>query len=92
MDFPLDPPAPVDAPAQFASSSVVWTGRGVFDVLVVFDDANAVRSYTPDPTGLSSIDARCIIITAPGDRPDIDCVSRVFGPRVGVINSYPIIW
>ncbi|KJE77255.1 PhzF family phenazine biosynthesis protein [Ferrimicrobium acidiphilum] len=87
MDFPLDPPTPVDAPAQFASSSVVWTGRGVFDMLVVFDDANAVRSYTPDPTGLSSIDARCVIITAPGDHPDIDCVSRVFGPRVGVLED-----
>ena len=87
MDFPLDPPVPVDPPNQFASSSIVWTGRGVFDMLIVFDHANAVRSYTPDPAVLSSIDARCIIITAHGDRPDIDCVSRVFGPRVGVLED-----
>jgi len=27
---------------------------------------------------------RAVILTAAGDRPGIDCVSRVFGPNVGI--------
>jgi predicted PhzF superfamily epimerase YddE/YHI9 len=33
---------------------------------------------------LAALGSQAVIITAPGDRPGIDCVSRVFGPNVGI--------
>lgn len=83
MDFPADPPeetgeeVPLDVAAEYV-------GRGVSDLLVQVSDAAQVRALRPDFTALAELDARAIIVTAPGDRPGIDFVSRVFGPSVGI--------
>ncbi len=64
------------------TTATVLAGRT--DVMVVVDDAATVRSLVPDMTGLARVDARAVIVTGPGDRPGVDCVSRVFAPRVGI--------
>jgi PhzF family phenazine biosynthesis protein len=43
-----------------------------------------VRSLSPDFTRIASIDARGIIVTAEGDTPGVDFVSRFFAPRTGI--------
>ena len=44
MDFPSDPPARVDPPADLDLPGLVWFGRGVSDGLAVLDDPASVRT------------------------------------------------
>jgi predicted PhzF superfamily epimerase YddE/YHI9 len=82
MDFPAD--VPVASDDDPGISDAVFVGRGVTDILVVLGDAASVRGFKPDLPTLAKLDARCVIVTAPGDVDGIDFVSRVFGPAVGV--------
>ncbi|MCY9782813.1 PhzF family phenazine biosynthesis protein [Nocardiopsis sp. EMB25] len=86
MDFPVRPATPVDAPEGLAAAlgaDPVWVGRGgTHDLLVEVADEATVRSLTPDQEALARIDARGIIVTAPGAGHDM--VSRFFAPNVGV--------
>ncbi|RBM10253.1 oxidoreductase [Prauserella sp. PE36] len=86
MEFPADPPKPaeVNVSAGLPGLTPEHVARGVSDVLVVVGDAALVRGAEPDLGALAEVDARCVILSAPGDRPGIDFVSRVFGPAVGV--------
>ena len=84
MAFPADPPTPAPPPVALDLPGLVWFGRGRFDGLAVLDDPNLVRTLAPDLTAVAGIAPRAVIVTAPGDRPGIDCVSRVFGPNVGI--------
>jgi predicted PhzF superfamily epimerase YddE/YHI9 len=89
MDFPADPPEPIDAPTpeDLAFPAAKWWGRGRFDVLVELPDAAAVRSFVPDIPRIASLGSRAVVVTAPGDRPGLDCVSRVFGPNAGIVED-----
>ncbi|MDT7729592.1 MAG: hypothetical protein QOI21_6168 [Actinomycetota bacterium] len=82
MDFPADVPA--ESEDDLGIDGTVFVGRGVSDILVVLRDAALVRGFEPDLPALAKLDARCVIVTAPGDVDGIDFVSRVFGPAVGV--------
>jgi len=86
MDFPADPPIPCAAPdglfAALGTDGDVFTGAS--DLMVVVATADRVRRLTPDPGALAGIDTRAVIVTAASDQPGVDCVSRVFGPRVGI--------
>ncbi|HKP30330.1 MAG TPA: PhzF family phenazine biosynthesis protein [Gemmatimonadales bacterium] len=87
LDFPSTPPAEITLPKGLADAlgaRPVWSGRSPFDLLVQVDTAETVRSLSPDFAALAAFDARGIIVTAEGDSPDIDFVSRFFSPRVGV--------
>ncbi|MBK1785385.1 PhzF family phenazine biosynthesis protein [Prauserella cavernicola] len=86
MEFPADPPQPADVDVSAGLPGVVaeHVARGVSDILVVLGDASEVRTVRPDLGVLAALDARCVIVTAPGDHPGADFVSRVFGPAVGV--------
>lgn len=102
MDFPADPPA---AAHQFAGQAVGQAAdqfgdalpgvtvrqvlRGKFDLVVVAADAAEVRTLKPNLDAIARLDARMVAVTAPGDRPGIDFVSRAFGPSVGV-NEDPV--
>ena len=85
MDFPLDLPVAAELPASaLGLEGARWCGRGRYDILVELTDAAAVRGLAPDLGRLATLPARGVIVTADGDRPGIDCVSRVFAPAVGI--------
>lgn len=84
MDFPADPPEPVAGPGALSKvPALSWT-RGRSDLLAELSGAGAVRSFRPDLAAIGTVDCRCLIVTAAGDAPGVDCVSRVFCPAVGV--------
>lgn len=87
MDFPADPPAFAAVDLELYGTDLVWTGRGRTDLLVEVSDAQWVREHTPDLGAVAALDARCLIITARGDREGLDFVSRVFAPRVGIAED-----
>lgn len=86
LDFPSRPPGPVEVPADLAAAlggpapSAVLGGR---DYLVVYDDADTVRTLRPDTGRIAALDRYAVIVTAPGDG-GIDFVSRFFAPRQGI--------
>jgi predicted PhzF superfamily epimerase YddE/YHI9 len=86
MDFPADPPvpAPDEVATAFPGVTVEEVLRGKWDILVRATDAAEVRALKPDLDVIEGWDARCVVVTAPGDKPGIDFVSRVFGPAVGI--------
>jgi PhzF family phenazine biosynthesis protein len=90
MDFPACPPEEAEAPSGLAEALGArpsWTGRNIQnDILAVLDDAETVRSLTPDLSALAAIDARGICVTAAesGGGAEHDFVSRFFAPAVGV--------
>jgi predicted PhzF superfamily epimerase YddE/YHI9 len=84
MDFPADPPTPVDPPPTLEMGEIKSTAQGRTDLLVELADASAVRSLQPDLTAIAALRFRCVVVTAGGDESGIDCVSRVFGPRSGI--------
>jgi predicted PhzF superfamily epimerase YddE/YHI9 len=84
MDFPADPPQPSPVPDGFSLEGMSYYGRGRSDVLVELDNADRVRDLVPDLAVFAALKSRTVIVTAAGDRPGIDCVSRVFGPNVGI--------
>ena len=84
MDFPADPPAEAPMPASLELPSVRWFGYGQWSALAELDTAALVRNLRPDLASISALETRALIVTASGDRPGVDCVSRVFGPNVGI--------
>ncbi|PXY30980.1 PhzF family phenazine biosynthesis protein [Prauserella muralis] len=86
MDFPADPPTPVaeDVAAALPGATVEHVLRGGTDLLAVLRDGGEVRALRPDLDAVAGLGARCLIVTAPGDRAGIDVVSRVFAPAVGI--------
>jgi len=95
MDFPADPPLTEDAPPSIAAAlgldaetegeSPVRAYAGArIDVLVELSGADVVRRLRPDLAAVATLGTRGVIVTAAGDRPGIDCVSRVFAPNAGI--------
>ena len=52
------------------------------DLLLVLENADAVRNLQPDFAKLSQLDGVCIAVTARDT--EYDCISRVFAPKMGV--------
>lgn len=86
MNFPADPPVRCDPPEGLLDALGAGGDAfvGVSYLTVVCRDADSVRNLRPDLVALAAIDVRAVIVTAAGDRPGIDCVSRVFAPRMGI--------
>ncbi len=84
MDFPADPPEAVEEPPELSGVPARSWARGRFDLLAELPDAAAVRAFQPDLAAIRSAGCRGLIVTAAGDGPGLDCVSRVFCPAVGV--------
>jgi predicted PhzF superfamily epimerase YddE/YHI9 len=87
MEFPADTAVEVPLPADAGLEGVAWFGRGTSDFLAELDSAARVRSLVPDLAAILRLGGRALIVTAPGDREGIDCVSRVFGPAVGIAED-----
>ncbi|MBN2614209.1 MAG: PhzF family phenazine biosynthesis protein [Bacteroidales bacterium] len=56
--------------------------KGKTDYLLIYNNEKEIRDLVPDTDAIFKVDARGIIVTAPGDQADF--VSRFFAPQVGV--------
>ncbi len=54
------------------------------DLVYLLGHAETIRGLTPDFAVLARVDVRGIAVTAPGDEPGIDFVSRWFGGTAGI--------
>ena len=87
MDFPAEPAEPAPAPkglVEALGAEPVHFGRNRFDCLVEVGSEATVRALDPDIRGLGALPVRGIIVTARGETPGFDFVSRFFAPRAGV--------
>jgi predicted PhzF superfamily epimerase YddE/YHI9 len=87
LDFPATPAEPCEPPpylqAAFnALAAPVFKSR--FDYMLVLDKPSAVRNPKVDFRLLKEIETRGVIITAAGDEPGVDFISRFFAPAAGV--------
>jgi PhzF family phenazine biosynthesis protein len=88
LDFPLTQVLPAPPVAALFDALGVMPGEmfraGDFYALIEVDDAATVRALRPDFGALGAVESvRAVIVTTRGDE-DYHCVSRVFGPRVGI--------
>ncbi|HUY66236.1 MAG TPA: PhzF family phenazine biosynthesis protein [Acidimicrobiales bacterium] len=84
MDFPADRPVQVEPPVELGLPGMVWFGTGRWDALAELREPSSVRNLVPDLTRIAATGKRLVIVTAAGDRPGIDFVSRVFAPNTGI--------
>jgi PhzF family phenazine biosynthesis protein len=87
LDFPATPPHACVTPAELLAALGVPRAtvlRSRFDYFVILEDPAILRGLQPDLQRLGRLDTRGVIVTAPSDRPDVDFLSRFFGPAVGV--------
>jgi len=94
LDFPSRAPLKLDAPglraalgsALGAPPDEVWKAR---DVIGVYKTAAEVAALKPDFAAVARLDAWAVLVTAPGNAPGVDFVSRFFAPSRG-INEDPV--
>jgi PhzF family phenazine biosynthesis protein len=91
LDFPADPPSPVEQVPQ-----ALWEGLGIttgkvykgkFDYMVEVEDEDLIATLQPNFAALSTLDSRGTLITSRGKTADF--VSRCFFPQSG-INEDPV--
>ena len=90
LDFPSDELEPADPPEGLIESigrEPMFCYRGKTDYLLIYAKQSEIERIKPDFNSLGKVDARGVIISAPGDY--VDFVSRFFGPQVG-INEDPV--
>ncbi len=90
MNFPSVISLPVEPPSILFEALKIDQTQQVFksdDYLVVLEKEEEVERLQPNFRLLKEVDARGIIVTAPGNQ--VDFVSRFFGPQVG-INEDPV--
>ncbi|NBC10984.1 MAG: PhzF family phenazine biosynthesis isomerase [Planctomycetes bacterium] len=86
MVLPRDQPREADPPPGLLDAWGVTasaTARGKFDWLIELADADAVRIAAPRFEALKQLE-RGVLLTAPGDEPGLDFVSRFFAPAAGI--------
>lgn len=86
LDFPAKVVSAVTAPKgllEALGAAPVFVGSNRMDFLVELESDEHVRSVAPDFEALKQVEARGVIVTAPGAG-HYDFVSRFFAPRVGV--------
>jgi PhzF family phenazine biosynthesis protein len=90
LDFPVRPIGERQSPDRLASalrqapeavslSPTCW--------LAVFPKAQDVRGLVPDHDALAKLKPGRCLVTAPGDEPDLDFVSRFFAPDSGIAED-----
>jgi PhzF family phenazine biosynthesis protein len=85
LNFPADTLKPVDCPealAQAIGMQPLATFKGKTDYLLTYATEAQIREMAPDMRALAAIQARGVIVTAPGET--VDFVSRFFAPQCGV--------
>lgn len=84
LDLPANSPVQDDAMALAGVGDIVWSGRSATFALLELASAAQVRGLDPDLVALASLGTHGVIVTAAGDQPGIDFVSRVFAPNAGI--------
>ncbi len=86
LDFPAIPPTeePIPDALRATLAGVRWFGGGGTKMLALLENADAVRGFVPDLPAIASFERVGLIVTAEGDAPGVDFVSRFFAPGVGV--------
>ncbi len=87
LDFPANPPNPIDPPDGLLDSlgvAAITIEQTRFDYLVEVSDADAVRGATPDFRRLRKLGVRGAMITARSDDERFDFISRFFAPGAGI--------
>ncbi len=87
LDLPATPATAAPDPTaleQAIGEPLNFAGFSQFDALVELASETAVRNFRPLIGNLMAIPVRGVIVTARGESPDVDFVSRFFAPRVGV--------
>jgi len=85
LDFPSNIPQRTSLPNDFVQAlniTPVQCFRGKDDYLLLYKSQQEIEALIPDFRKLEKVDARAVIVTAPGIKADF--VSRFFAPRVGV--------
>ncbi|WP_162055195.1 PhzF family phenazine biosynthesis protein [Pontibacter pamirensis] len=85
LDFPADVYKQVEAPQALISAlgaTPAEVYKGKTDYLLLFHTQKEIERLAPDFRILASVEARGVIVTAPGD--EVDFVSRFFCPQVGI--------
>ena len=90
MDFPSNPPAPVEQPAALEAAlgaRPLWTGLSPdrFFLLALFEREDDVHGLTPNMSELQTLEPRAFIATARAEADaGHDFVTRLFAPRIGI--------
>lgn len=87
LDFPLEPDAPTDPPANLLPAlgvSARYIGKNRFDYIVEVESEQDLRQVAPDFKLLGTVPCRGVIVTSRSDDSRFDFVSRAFFPRLGV--------
>lgn len=85
LDFPADSPVRSSAPeglVEALGTSPLEIYKGKTDYMLVYSTARQIENMKPNMLRIADINARGIIVTAPGD--DVDFVSRFFAPQSGI--------
>ncbi len=86
MNFPANPPKPVDLTPeiQAAVGGSPVSALADDDLIVVYSDATEIDIIAPDFKRIAALPYRGVIVTAPGNGYRYDFVCRFFGPGVGI--------
>jgi PhzF family phenazine biosynthesis protein len=87
LDFPLRRPAAMEEAPSLATAlgiSPLEVWRHGDNLLALLSSGAEVRSLSPDSAAIKALPATGVIVTAAGDEPGIDFVSRYFAPAKGI--------
>ncbi len=88
MDFPATPPRAAELPQGAArvlgvSGPIVCVGQTTMNLTLRLASAEEVRACKPDLGALANWHPVGVIVTAEGDQPGVDFVSRFLRRRLG---------
>jgi PhzF family phenazine biosynthesis protein len=87
LDFPALTSEPIPAPPGLVAALGITPKEirlSTYDILCVLAEGRDVSALAPDLAAIAALDARGVIVTAPGTSVDHDFVSRCFYPALGV--------
>jgi PhzF family phenazine biosynthesis protein len=90
LDFPADEPTATELTQDLLDCFELFPVsalKGKDDYLLVFTGQEQIEQLKPDLDAITRLNARGLIVTAPGD--EVDFVSRFFAPQSGV-NEDPV--
>ena len=87
LNFPATPAEPAKLSSEISGAmnvTPVFSGFSREDCLIEVATADEVKNVEVDFQRLAKLEIRGVILTATSDDPNVDFISRFFGPAVGV--------